>query len=212
MSTRIEIPYSELKRLIGVAAPHASTDRLVPVFMQVRLRSHHGMIEATATDRYTAVWVAGTSAVPTEFEFGLTVKDWKHCLSLFRPARGSDVKLAITIDGGHVSIERIEGTLFGPSDVRVDYEVVEGAYPKIEHIRDDMADPEKRSTGPVPFLPRNLARFPLDDHMAIIPGVPGKPSWIVGSDYCIAIMGQRSRPGAVDEWIGLWAPEPEVTP
>lgn len=208
----LTIPYSELQRLITVAAKSAGTEPLLPVFMQVRLVEHDGHIEAIATDRYTIARVRGQAEAPKGLEFGLTVADWRNLLTVYKPRRRGEVTLALRVLADRVTVTRAEGVLAGPSDVEATYPVVEGAFPKLGHIYAGLNDVESRATTePTTIAANLLARIPAEGWreggVSIIARGPGKPAYAVGGDWLLVIMPLRLDAGAHSERFAMWSSE-----
>lgn len=206
----ITIKHAELNRLVTVASKCVGTDPYLPVFEQVRLRSRNGLVEAMATDRFAIAWVRGESEFPADVEFGLKLADWKHLLGLYRPARRSDVTLNLDVTDDKLTVSRSEGILFGPADVTASYPLVKGASPKLDHLLPDLSKTDARSSDPLPMSPKQLAKLPADREAVFVPGLPGKPSWIVGDDYCICLMGLRVDAALVAERVSAWTVKAET--
>lgn len=216
----ITMPVAELDRLLTPVLPMAAVDDSLPVLHATLIEVRNGDVLAWATDRFKA----GLSRVPGEFasvkgDFRalLDIDDAAHMLKLFKPARRPAAQAAqvrLTLDGSMLYAEPAGG-LFGFSDLRVGYRLLDGTYPDVRSLLVDRL----RETGtPISGITVNadfLARFKAAERhdAACSVDLPTKPRGTllvrVGDRFVGVLMPKSSEPTPLSAWVELLTTTPK---
>lgn len=130
---------SALRRLLSTTIPHAGGDATLPILMAVYMEERHGVMSATATDRYR---IAHCRYVLGENEIGLGVDSFalplhaaKKILALFSQGTlDSDVSLSVS-EANELKVLTVQQDVTAHRDgLRLSFAEVTGEYPKYRNL------------------------------------------------------------------------------
>jgi hypothetical protein len=160
----ITMKASEFKALVTPVLPLAGNDLMLPVLTGILIETKGGYVTATATDRFRAGVKRLTPAQDVEapqsvedgFKALIGASDIKRLLAWFKPSRGNDPELALTLseDGLQMTVEQtgtFAGWVGGITDMKVTVGLISGKFPNVVSIivaqlQDSTPAPDRLST------------------------------------------------------------------
>lgn len=195
----ITISAPDLARLVDVCKLSASKDELLPVFTMLHFTSRNGRLYCESTDRYTmSVCWTDPQSFPDGIDFMVSAKGMVQALRLFKPKRGSQLKLTLTDSGPTLTIAVAEGLVASELVPTISLDISNSEFPKVSHLHRQVLDLPDEDRVPIMHLSReHLSRVPAPrwDHRGmpavIVAGRSGKPMTIGGYDFLVTIMQMR---------------------
>lgn len=207
---KITLTARELHDLVKPVLPFAGRDDMSPVLNAVLIEYRAGHLTATATDRFKAGICRRPYAPSVEFRALVGLADIKRILGLFRPKRGLDGTLTLSVEGDRIYAEAADG--FGFANLRIGFALVDAEYPDIPKLfRDQLASTDEASV--VGVNPDYLAAFKgVARTLRVRITDPTKPVIIHGDDHFLGLLMPRRLVGAegkvpdAPDWSDLLQP------
>lgn len=163
----IHLTAHELGSLVRAVLPFAGTDDMLPVINSVLIESDGKWLYAMTTDRFR-IGVKRIAKRPTDedestawpsFRALVPLRSMKALLALFKPSRGFDPTLSLSVDGDQLTAEATGGfDLFTSS--RFSYTLLAGEFPDMRLIvRKATASPASERVTTLGLNPKFLADF-----------------------------------------------------
>lgn len=207
----------QFRALVQPVIPCASTDYMLPVLNAVHVRTDGKWLVATATDRFR-VGVKRVEKYPTdddpsrewpEFAALIPLKAVRSILATFKPTRGFDPAMTLTVEDGRLAVEAAGAfDLFDSS--RFVHTLETGEYPGIESlIRKALDTPDEDRAGVVSFNPAYLADLKASGArgMRLQLGPPGKPAMFTDDEGFLVLLMPRPLNTPSESWDDLFADE-----
>jgi hypothetical protein len=216
MSQQITITAHSLRALVDPVLPCASVDGDLPVLNAVKIEARGKWLMAMATDRFKL----GLKRVKApadeqwaEFQAVVSVRALKSILATFKPQRGLDPELTLTVEQDQLTVTVGGGLVDDVAAAKASYFLVSGKFPALDKILRKALDakPEPTESG---FDWRHVAGFA---NAAGRVGLRVKstgarsPLLITGDDFIGALMPRQIHDVADKGWDDLLsATEPET--
>jgi len=169
---KITLTARQFNDLMASVLPFAGTDNMLPVLTAVHVKAHGKWLVATTTDRFRLAKrrmvkppTDGDDATDwSEFEALIPTSAVRSIMATFKPSRGNDADLTLTIEGERLVVTS-GSALFDTFDTaRISYALRDGEFPKTDSIFTKALATTERG-GEAAFNPKFLADFK-------VPGVP----------------------------------------
>jgi hypothetical protein len=199
----------ELRDLIAPVLPHCDYGHTLPVLGCVEFRTHGEWLIATASDRYTIGVCRHKVPEGTSFNCLVQAPELKAMLAMFKPSRGADHAVRMTIDGAFL---RVQGVSAMFAEATVSYNLYQGEYPRVGQILEQL--PQGGEFKPTALDPQKLAKFGaaarLRQPVVLSGHSPEKPIFVrAGEHFVGAIMPVRG--AEVADWSDVeFATKPEA--
>lgn len=169
---KITLTARQFSSLFAAVLPFAGKDYMLPVLTAVHVRTHGKWLVATTTDRFRLAKhrmpkppTEGDESVEwADFEALIPTSAVRSIMATFKPSRGLDADLTLTVEDGRLIVEA-GSALFSTFDqARISYSLETGEWPKADSIFTEALATTERC-GTTAFNPKFLADFK-------VPGVP----------------------------------------
>lgn len=189
----VNVTAAALRALLIPVLPFAATAAELPVLNAIRLRGNGDVLTATATDRFRL----GVTRIPVEptgwFETLLSVADAKRLLAWFKPQRGIEGMLRLTVTDNTLRVEATDVLAFGVSAASVEFLRVPGTYPSVESLVAKALQAPQGTEG-LAFNPVLLAPFAkVPGTLRVKPGAGmSQPTVFEGENFIGLLMHRRT--------------------
>lgn len=138
---QITLTARELHDLVKPVLPLACRDDMLPVLNAVLIERSGNYLVATASDRFRIGICRRAHEGAGDFRALVPLASVRNILALFKPSRGSDNSLTLSIEGDTLYAEASGGLGFDFADMRVGYRLQAGEFPSVRKmIRDALAN------------------------------------------------------------------------
>lgn len=205
----------EFAALVAPVIPLAGTDPMLPVLNTVHFEVRDGWLLAEATDRFR-IGINRTKTETKAFEALVRLRDTRTIRRIFKPHRGENPALTLTVSGDNLRVDRSGGLGFASST----FALVPGQFPSIRHL---VAKTLQEEPSPERYFGVN-AKFLADwghacsngEPLYVRQSDPARPILLAaGSNFIGLQMPLRISDGAVGDfstWDGVLAEQKKPAP
>lgn len=213
MTQTITLTARQFRALIEPVLPMACKDDMLPVLCAVQVTAEDRWLTATTTDRFRvgikriekhATDDDATTEWP-EFSALIPVRAVRSILATFKPTRGFDPAMALTVAEDRLVVEAAGAfDLFDSS--RFVHHLQSGEYPKVRSlIREVLAVPDDERVSRVVVNPTLFADFKAcgSSTLRILMGRANKPLVVTDDEGFIGVLMPRRRDSPEESWDDL---------
>lgn len=203
----------QFRALVEPVLPMAAKDPMIPVLCAIQVVTEGRWLVATATDRYRVgikrIEKSATDDDPStewpQFSALIPTRAVRSILATFKPTRGFDPAMTLTVEGGRLVVEAAGAfDLFDSS--RFVHHLESAEYPKVRSlIRDALATHDDERVSRVAVSPAMFADFKAcgSQSLRILTGRENKPLVVTDDEGFIGLLMPRRADKPAESWDDL---------